>query len=192
VLRSPYRKCSRTTDPGRRSHGLDLLALEFLGHTMTAYDQLCGKGRNQLPFDVVPVEAARDYSCEDVDITMRLRAKLEPMRGSHGMSDWFGHVEGPLVEVLADMEWDGIAIDLTWFESLKTRFKSERERVEQLIYAEAGQAFTSNSKTGRREIPFDKPGLPVKKKTATGPDPDASVLPERGEEGQPVPTVRHG
>ena len=180
---------SYVIDPGRRSHGLDLLALEFLGHTMTAYEQLCGKGRNQLPFDVVPVDAARDYSCEDVDITMRLRAKLEPMLGSHGMSDLFRHVEVPLVEVLADMEWDGIAIDLTWFESLKTRFKSERERVEQLIYAEAGQEFNINSNPQLRVILFDKLGLPVKKKTATGPSTDASVLQELAEEGHTLPTL---
>ncbi len=180
---------SYVLDPGRRSHGLDLLALEFLGHTMTAYEQLCGKGRNQLPFDVVPVDAARDYSCEDVDVTMRLRARLEPMLGSHGMSELFRHVEVPLVEVLADMEWDGIAIDLQWFASLKTRFKSERERVEQLIYAEAGQEFNINSNPQLRVILFDKLGLPVKKKTATGPSTDASVLQELAEEGHTLPTL---
>lgn len=180
---------SYVLDPGRRSHGLDLLALEFLGHTMTAYEQLCGKGRQQLPFDVVPVDAARDYSCEDVDITMRLRAKLEPMLGSHGMSDLFRNVEVPLVEVLADMEWDGIAIDLTWFESLKTRFKSERERVEQLIYTEAGEQFNINSNPQLRVILFDKLALPIKKKTATGPSTDASVLQELAEEGHTLPTL---
>ena len=180
---------SYVLDPGRRSHGLDLLALEFLGHTMTAYEQLCGKGRNQLPFDVVPVDAARDYSCEDVDITMRLRAKLEPMLGSHGMSDLFRSVEVPLVEVLADMEWDGIAIDLAWFASLKTRFKSERERVEQLIYAEAGQEFNINSNPQLRVMLFDTLGLPVKKKTATGPSTDASVLQELAEEGHTLPAL---
>ncbi|WP_411281494.1 DNA polymerase I [Gemmatimonas sp.] len=180
---------SYVLDPGRRSHGLDLLALEFLGHTMTAYEQLCGKGRHQLPFDVVPVDAARDYSCEDVDVTMRLRARLEPMLGSHGMSALFGNVEVPLVEVLADMEWDGIAIDLQWFASLKTRFKSERERVERLIYGEAGQEFNINSNPQLRVILFDKLGLPVKKRTATGPSTDASVLQELAEEGHTLPTL---
>ena len=180
---------SYVLDPGRRSHGLDLLALEFLGHTMTAYEQLCGKGRHQLPFDVVPVDAARDYSCEDVDITMRLRARLEPMLGGHGMSALFRDVEVPLVEVLADMEWEGIAIDLQWFASLKTRFKSERERVEQLIYAEAGQQFNINSNPQLRVILFDTLGLPVKKKTATGPSTDASVLQELAEEGHTLPTM---
>ena len=180
---------SYVLDPGRRSHGLDLLSLEFLGHTMTAYEQLCGKGRNQLPFDVVPVDAARDYSCEDVDVTMRLRVLLEPLLGGHGMSELFRDIEVPLVEVLADMEWDGIAIDLTWFDSLKTRFKSERERVEQLIYTEAGQEFNINSNPQLRAILFDKLQLPVKKKTATGPSTDASVLQELAEEGHTLPTL---
>jgi DNA polymerase-1 len=180
---------SYVLDPGRRSHGLDLLALEFLGHTMTAYEQLCGRGRHQLPFDVVPVDAARDYSCEDVDVTMRLRACLEPMLETHGMSELFRHVEVPLVTVLADMEWDGIAIDLPWFTSLKTRFQSERERVEQLIYREAGQEFNINSNPQLRTILFDTLQLPVKKKTATGPSTDASVLQELAEEGHVLPSL---
>ena len=85
------------------------------------------------------------------------------------MSALFRDVEVPLVEVLAQMEWDGIAIDLSWFTSLKTRFQSERERVEQLIYTEAGEEFNINSNPKLRVILFEKLGLPVKKKTATGP-----------------------
>ena len=180
---------SYVLDPGRRSHGLDMLALEFLGHTMTSYEQLCGKGRAQLPFSVVPVDAARDYSCEDVDITMRLRALFDPMLVEHGMRGLLGDMEVPLVDVLADMEWDGIAIDLAWFESLKTRFKAEREKVEQAIYGEAGEEFNINSNPQLRKILFGKLQLPVKKKTATGPSTDASVLQELAEEGHTLPTL---
>ena len=180
---------SYVLDPGRRSHGLDLLALEFLGHTMTAYDQLCGKGKTQLRFDVVPVDSARDYSCEDVDATMRLRAVLEPMLDEHAMLPLLREMEVPLVTVLADMEYDGIAIDLAWFESLKTRFAAERGRVEQAIFAEAGETFNINSNPQLRHILFEKLGLPVKKKTATGPSTDASVLQELAEEGHVLPTL---
>jgi|APMI01.1.fsa_nt_gi DNA polymerase-1 len=180
---------SYVLDPGRRSHGLDLLALEFLGHTMTAYEQLCGKGKSQLPFDVVPVDAARDYSCEDVDATMRLRAVLEPLLVSHDMLALLQSMEVPLVSVLADMEWEGIAIDLSWFESLKTRFASERGRVEQAIYGEAQEEFNINSNPQLRRILFEKLGLPIKKKTATGPSTDASVLQELAEEGHTLPTL---
>lgn len=176
-------------DPGRRSHGLDLLALEYLGHTMTAYEQLCGKGKQQLGFDVVPVDAARDYSCEDVDVTMRLRARLQPQLEQHAMLPLLRDMEVPLVSVLADMEYDGIAIDLPWFESLKTRFAAERARVEQAIYAEAGREFNINSNPQLRTVLFDELGLPVKKKTATGPSTDASVLQELAEEGHVLPTL---
>ena len=176
-------------DPGRRSHGLDLLALEFLGHTMTAYEALCGKGRSQLPFAVVPVDAARDYSCEDVDVTMRLRAIFEPRIAEQGMQALFANIEVPLIDVLADMEWQGIAIDLAWFESLKTRFRAERERVEKEIWAEAKEEFNINSNPKLRVILFEKLGLPIKKKTATGPSTDASVLQELADEGHTLPTL---
>ncbi|MBL0171595.1 MAG: DNA polymerase I [Gemmatimonadaceae bacterium] len=180
---------SYVLDPGRRSHGLEVLALEFLGHTMTSYEQLCGKGRSQLPFNVVPVDAARDYSCEDVDVAMRLRARFEPMLADHGMRELLADMEVPLVEVLAEMEWEGIAIDLAWFASLKTRFKAEREKVEQAIYGEAGEEFNINSNPQLRKILFEKLGLPVKKKTATGPSTDASVLLELAEDGHTLPTL---
>jgi len=180
---------SYVLDPGRRSHGLDTLALEFLGHTMTAYETLCGKGRAQLPFDVVPVDAARDYSCEDVDVTMRLQALFEPKLAEYDMLDLLARIEVPLVAVLAEMEWEGIAIDLDWFMSLKTRFKAERERVEREIWDAAGEEFNINSNPKLRVILFEKLGLPVKKKTATGPSTDASVLQELAEEGHALPAL---
>lgn len=176
-------------DPSRRSHGLDQLAFEHLGHTMTSYEALCGKGRHQLDFDVVPVDCARDYSCEDVDITWRLHEVLAPMLAESAMQSLFDDIEVPLVSVLADMEWEGIAIDLDWFASLKTRFQGERERVEQEIYEAAGETFNINSNPQLRTILFEKLGLPVKKKTATGPSTDASVLQELADEGHTLPTL---
>jgi DNA polymerase-1 len=114
---------------------------------------------------------------------MRMRTVLEPMLASHEMLSLLKTIEVPLVTVLADMEYDGIAINLSWFESLKTRFKAERERVEQAIYGEAGETFNINSNPQLRQILFEKLGLPIKKKTATGPSTDASVLQELAEEG---------
>ncbi len=180
---------SYVLDPSRRSHGIDGLALEFTGHTVTSYEQLCGKTRYQLPFDVVPTDVARDYSCEHVDMVLRLRALLEPALVAHGMGDLFAQIEVPLVDVLADMEWEGIAIDLEWFQSLKTRFRAEREKVEQAIYFEAKEEFNINSNPQLRVILFEKLGLPVKKKTVTGASTDASVLQELAEEGHVLPTL---
>jgi DNA polymerase I len=180
---------SYVLDPGRRSHGLDVLALEFLDHKMTSYDELCGRGRAQLPFDVVPVDAARDYSCEDADMTLRLRALFEPQLEAQGVTALFRDIELPLVDVLAEMEWNGIAIDVDWFRSLKERFQKERERVEQEIYAEAGEEFNINSNPQLRTILFEKLKLPSRKRTATGPSTDASVLQELADEGHALPQL---
>ena len=105
------------------------------------------------------------------------------------MRELLAEMEVPLVDVLADMEWEGIAIDLAWFASLKTRFKAEREAVELAIYSEAGEEFNINSNPQLRKILFEKLGLPVKKKTATGPSTDASVLQELADEGHTLPTL---
>ncbi|HTF37144.1 MAG TPA: DNA polymerase, partial [Blastocatellia bacterium] len=166
---------SYVLDPGRRSHGLDVLALEFLDHTMTSYADLCGKGRSAIPFEECPVEAARDYSCEDADMTLRLRKVFEPQLESHELTRLLDGVEIPLITVLAEMEWTGIPIDLPWFSSLKQRFQAEREAVEKQIYETAGTEFNINSNPQLREILFDKLNLPILKRTSTGPSTDASV-----------------
>jgi DNA polymerase-1 len=180
---------SYVLDPGRRSHGLDLLALEILEHTMTSYEQLCGSGREQLPFDVVPVTAARDYSCEDADITLELSERLQAQLDAHSLTRLFAEIEMPLVEVLADMEWIGMAIDVATFQSLKERFQRERERVEKEIHESAGERFNINSNQQLRQILFEKLQLPVKKRTSTGPSTDASVLQELADEGHALPLL---
>jgi len=180
---------SYVLDPGRRSHGLDVLALEFLDYTMTSYADLCGKGRSVIPFDECPVEAARNYSCEDADMTLRLRRIFEPQLESYELTRLFDGVEIPLVDVLAEMEWTGIAIDLPWFSSLKQRFQAEREAVEKQIYQAAGAEFNINSNPQLREILFGKLNLPVIKRTSTGPSTDAGVLKELAEEGHELPTL---
>ncbi|HEY4133541.1 MAG TPA: DNA polymerase, partial [Gemmatimonadaceae bacterium] len=155
---------SYVLDPGRRTHGLDLLSLEFLNHKMTSFEELCGKGKDFIPFDQVPIECARDYSCEDADMTWQLRAMFEPQLETLQLSRLFHEVEMPLVGVLAEMEWNGITIDTDWFASLKQRFERERQRVEQEIYVSAGEEFNINSNNKLREILFEKLQLPILKK----------------------------
>lgn len=180
---------SYVLDPGRRSHAIDALAVEFLGIGMTSFDELCGKGRQQVPYDEVPITAARDYSCADSDIALRLRSLLEPRLAEHEVAPLLAEIELPLVEVLAEMEWTGIGIDVPWFHSLKTRFEAARREIEQQIHAEAGEEFNVNSNPQLRTILFEKLGMPVKKKTATGPSTDASVLQELADEGHRLPAL---
>jgi DNA polymerase-1 len=120
---------------------------------------------------------------------MRLRALLEPQLTERGVAELMADIEVPLVRVLVAMEWEGIAIDPAYFASLKTRFQSEREKVEQAIYAEAGSKFNINSNPQLRTVLFDQLKLPIKKKTSTGPSTDASVLQELADEGHVLPTL---
>lgn len=178
---------SYVLDPGRRSHAIDALAVEFLGIAMTGYDELCGKGKLQIPYPEVPIPAARDYSCADGDIAVRLRALFESKLAEHHVASLLSEIELPLVGVLADMEWAGISIDIPWFRSLKTRFEAARLELERQIHEEAGEIFNIASNPQLRTILFEKLGLPIKKKTATGPSTDASVLQELAEEGHALP-----
>lgn len=180
---------SYVLDPGRRAHGLDLLALEFLDHRLTTLEDLCGKGKDLIPFAEVPIACARDFACEDADVTWQLRDRFAPQLESLQLAPLFRDVEMPLVEVLAEMEWNGITIDTDWFASLKTRFERERRRAEQDIYAAAGEEFNINSNPKLREILFEKLNLPILKKTATGPSTDASVLQQLADEGHQLPSL---
>jgi len=176
-------------DPGRRSHALDALAVEFLQLPMTTYDELAGKGKEQVSFDEVAVSAARDYSCGYADVALRLRELFEPKLVEARATALLREMELPLVGVLAEMEWHGIAIDVPWFHSLKTRFAKEREAVEQRIYAAADGQFNINSNKQLGAILFEKLALPVRKKTNTGPSTDASVLQELADEGHALPAL---
>jgi DNA polymerase I len=173
--------------PTRRSHGLDVLALEFLDHLTTTYEELCGRGKNEIPYDQVPIDCARDYVCEDADVTWRLREIFEPQLEAQQLMPLLREIEIPLVRVLADMEWAGISIDGEWFRSLKERFAKERQRVEEEIYTEAGERFNINSNPKLREILFERLQLPVLKRTPTGPSTDASVLRQLADEGHTLP-----
>ena len=180
---------SYVLDPGRRSHGIDQLALEFLNHKMTTLAELCGRGKEFIPYHQVPIDCARDYSCEDADFTWQLRGVFEPQMETLQLARLFRDVEMPLVAVLAEMEWSGIAIDVEWFRTLKERFERERRRVEQEIYTEAGQEFNINSNPKLREILFDTLRLPVLKKTPTGPSTDATVLQQLADDGHALPAL---
>jgi DNA polymerase-1 len=180
---------SYVLDPGRRSHGLDQLALEFLNYKLTSVEELCGKGKDFVRFDQVPVECARDYSCEDVDMTWQLRDRFESQLEALQLAPLFRDVEMPLSSVLAEMEWAGVLIDTAHLATLKTRFERERKRVEQEVYEAAGEEFNINSNPKLRELLFEKLQLPVLKKTPTGPSTDASVLQQLADDGHRLPVL---
>jgi DNA polymerase I len=180
---------SYVLDPGRRDHTLEILALEFLQRTIPGMEELCGKARNVIPYDQVPVECAGSFAAERADVAWRLREEFEPQLEAMGSRQLFDDIEMPLLPVLADMEWAGVMIDIDGFAQLKKRFESERHRLEAEIHRVAGQEFNINSPIQLREILFDKLQLPVLKKTPSGPSTDASVLQQLADAGHELPVL---
>ena len=180
---------SYVLDPGRRSHDLGLLAMEFLNHTMTSFEDLCGKGRDAVPFDEVPTRCARDFSSEIADVSLRLHEVFHPQLEALELLSLYNEIEVPLAKVLAELQWHGVSIDQAWFATLKERFARERQRVEKEIYELAGEVFNINSNPKLREILFERLGLPVLKKTPTGPSTDVTVLQQLADEGHQLPVL---
>ncbi|MGQ0765291.1 MAG: DNA polymerase I [Gemmatimonadota bacterium] len=180
---------SYVLDPNRRSHEVPLLAFEMLDRTVESRETVLGKGRVELGFENVPATLARDTMCEEVELIHALREAMLPRLESAGGLSLLTDVELPLVSALAEMEWTGVAIDADWFASLKSRFHLERSRIEKAIWAVAGEEFNINSNPKLRGILFDKLKLPVRKRTASGPSTDASVLQELAEEGHELPLL---
>jgi DNA polymerase-1 len=176
-------------DPGKRSHALDAVAAEHFGVEMRTYADVVGRGREEVPFAEVPMRAAADYCCADADYALRLRGRLEPVLEEHALAPLYRDVELPLIAVLADMEWEGVAIDRALFERLTVEFRAELNRLEQQIHRAAGIDFNIQSTPQLRHVLFEKLQLPVIKKTKTGASTDADVLDELAALGHEVPRL---
>ena len=158
-------------------HGLDRLTLEKLGKVKIATKDLLGTGKNQITMLDVPLEDIKNYCCEDVDYTTRLKNLFEPDIKKLELSYVFQNIELPLIKVLADMETHGIYLHV---EKLKEMSKYLYERIHSLseeIYALAGESFNLNSPKQLGSILFEKLAIPPpgKKKTA-GHSTSAAVL----------------
>ena len=180
---------SYVLDPGKRQHGLDLLALDRFQTKLTSYAEVAGSGRSAIPFAEVPLEVAAAYSGEDADYTLRLYGRLKEELEAHAMLGLLEKIEMPLVPVLADMEKAGVRIDLDVFDALRERFTREIAQIEEEIYKLAGGEVNLRSVPQLRELLFDKLELPVIRKTKTGPSTDESVLSELAAQGHQIPRL---
>jgi DNA polymerase-1 len=176
-------------DPAKRSHGLDTLALEQFNARLRLYGDLVGKGRSERSFADVPVREAADYCCADCDYTLRLRERFQATLADHNLERLFHDVEIPLIGVLVDMEWEGIAIDGDHFARLAVQMRRELAQLEHTIHEQAGVEFNLNSTPQLRHVLFEKLQLPVLKKGKTGASTDAEVLDELAGMGHTVPRL---
>lgn len=177
-------------DPSRRSHGIDALALEFLGVSMTQYTDLTGKGKQQIPFAEVPIDKAAAYCGADSVTVLGLHALFEPELQRTSLQPLLDTIEMPLVPVLVDMEWAGIAIDVPRFAELGAALGHDLEVLEKEIQHAAGdKAININSPRQLAQVMYEEQGLPILKKTKTGASTDAEVLEQLAEMGHDFPQL---
>ncbi|APG62282.1 DNA polymerase I [Sphingorhabdus lutea] len=155
-------------DAGKHGHGMDELAKRHLGHECISYKSLTGTGKKQISFAEVPVEDATKYAAEDADVTLRLWQHLKLRLPAEGASKIYQMVDRPLVDVIAKMEGEGILVDREKLAKLSHDFAGEMARLEQEIYAIAGEEFTLGSPKQLGEILFGKMGLKGGKKGKSG------------------------
>ncbi len=174
---------SYVLDAGLGGHGLDELATRHLDHAPIAFQDVVGKGRTQVAFDRVEIPRASTYCAEAADLIVRLWRLLQPRLVADRMGTVYATLERPLVPVLAQMELSGISIDpgmLRWFSS---EFAQTMARLEDEIYALAGERFNLGSPKQLGDILFGKMGLSGASKTPTGAwSTRANVLEELAEE----------
>ena len=151
-----------------RPHGLESLALRHTGRTGLSYEDLCGKGKNQIPFAQVPLDKACAYACEDADQTLDVHRVLWPqIQAQPGLLHIYA-LEMATSEALLRMERNGVAIDAQELARQSNDLGTRIVALEQAAYELAGQPFNLSSPKQLGEIFFDKLGMPVVKKTPTG------------------------
>ena len=176
-------------DPGRRSHGIDTLSLDHLGRPLQRYAEVVGRGKVDTPFAELPVETAARYCGTDAATVIALEQFFSPRLAETSLAPLLADIEMPLVEVLVDMEWVGIAIAPEVFERLSRELTSDLVRLEGEIARAAGGSFNINSPKQLASILFEKLQLPALKRTKTGPSTDADVLEQLAEMGHEVPRL---
>lgn len=164
-------------------HGMDALAQRWLQYAPIPISALIGeKKKDQISMTDVPVERVAEYAAEDADVTFRLYNKLHEQLQQDQLQDFAERVEFPMVEVLTEMEFNGIAIDSEALGNISALIRVETEALKRKIWEDAGGEFNVDSPKQLGEILFDKMQIPPVKKTKTGYSTDSSVLEELSSE----------
>lgn len=170
-------------DASRSSHSLDALTQSLLGHTNIPISVLIGTGKDQRTFDTVALDRATLYAAEDADMSLRLRGVLLPQLRAMKLVELFESVEMPLVEVLAELEWNGIIVDPQELDRQSVRLSVRIEQLRRSISEAAPHPFNPDSPKQLAAALFNAPtaedpglGLKPLKKTKTGFSTDIEVL----------------
>ncbi|EKO3840391.1 DNA polymerase I [Vibrio harveyi] len=161
-------------------HDMDSLALRFLQHSCISFEQIAGKGKNQLTFNQIDLDEASPYAAEDADVTLRLHNRLfANIEQDEKLKTVYEEIEMPLVPVLSRIERTGVLIDDMKLSAQSVEIAARLDELEQKAYEIAEQEFNMNSPKQLQTLLFEKMGLPVIKKTPSGtPSTNEEVLQE--------------
>ena len=164
-------------EPGEHSQGLERLAGAHLGERLISYEEVTGKGKNQIGFAQVPVDQAAAYACEDAEVTWRLRTVLAAkLEAEAELLELYRELELPLVPVLARMELAGVLVDRVRLGELSRELERGMAAKAAAVYELAGGPFNIQSPKQLGDVLFGKLQLPVLRKTKTGPSTDMNTL----------------
>ena len=181
---------SYVLDATAARHNMDSLALKYLGYKTLTYEDVAGKGKNQINFSEVPIDRASAYAAEDADITLRLHQALWPrLEETPALVKLFHEIEMPLVPVLARMERHGVKIDTGMLRAQSRELEKRVLELEQQAHAQAGQAFNLGSPKQIQEVLYGKLGLPVLRRTPTGQPSTAEEVLEELALDYPLPKI---
>ncbi|MFH1645924.1 MAG: DNA polymerase I, partial [Candidatus Omnitrophota bacterium] len=167
-------------------HNLADIVLEYIGCGMQSAQELLGKGRKKITMAEVSLADISSYCCKDSDAAFRLKSILENNLKQKDLYDLFCDIELPLVDVLADMEYSGVMLDIALLNKTSEYMAKEIERLQDEIYGLVGEEFNIKSPKQLSVVLFEKCKLPVVKKTKTGFSTDVDVLKKLSNQ-HPVP-----
>jgi DNA polymerase I len=164
-------------DASRMQYGIDSLARDLLGFRKIATEEIIGRGRSQVAMDRIPLAQVARYASEDADIALRLadlfQAKLADLPAMRRLHD---ELETPLIEVLAAMECNGVAIDEGILREQSRVLGERAEALRREIMDSAGCDFNPDSPRQLADVLFNRLGLGILKRNKTGPSTDVEVL----------------
>ncbi|MFT6429020.1 MAG: DNA polymerase-1 [Halopseudomonas sp.] len=182
---------SYVLDSTATRHDMDSLALKYLGHGTTRFEDIAGKGAKQLTFDQIALEQAAPYAAEDADVTLRLHQTLwAKLADQPTLASVLQDIEMPLVPVLAGIERCGTLVDAHLLGIQSLELGEKMVALERQAFELAGEEFNLGSPKQLGVILYEKQGIPVISKTAKGQASTAeAVLAELAEQGYPLPQV---
>lgn len=155
-------------NPNIRRHNMDDMSEDHLGYKTVTFSELVGKGKNALPIGAIPLDRLAHYACEDAEVTLALRDALLPKVKKAGLEEIYRGIDVPLASVIADMEYDGVSIDVPYLGELTREYKKKISTAERKIFELAGEEFNIASTKQLQVVLFEKLKIESSRKTEKG------------------------